>query len=489
MGKTLDFLLGRNSKKTSKLKTLLGLNVSRLAILRNHRQVRQAQSRGDVAQLLQLGDIDRALLRVEHVIKEQNMLQVFVMIEGYCHLIRERDVLLEHQRECPEELREAISSLIFAGSRCGDLPELQSARCIFASKFGKEFTVAATELRNNCGVNPKMVQKLSTRQPSLENRQRVMKEIAAEKGIKLDFGEASAEVPQEDPNLNQRRNQSQPVVNLSSDTTHKLSELDREENLSLGGRQRYKDVVSAAQAAFESAAYAAAAARAAVELSRSESQERDSSDQGEPDSGRRAEFYEQSRDEDETLGGVRDDVKIHTVQSYGSESEEEIPKKKLIEKSRAWLERSSSSSSSDSTEPPLLDKNKASNEPGSPGPKGKEILFDKSDSETEMDWNLGAKPSRMGDLASDEGLPDRQRVTNRRPAYLRKAGTFNVNDSLHEEIGKVGLGSRNEDNTGMNHSDAGSQPESVPLDPADNLPLRYSNVWKKAVSMRTRRGF
>ncbi|XP_010926145.1 uncharacterized protein [Elaeis guineensis] len=487
MGKTLDFLLGRNSRKTSKIKTLLGLNVARLAILRNHRQVRQAQSRGDVAQLLQLGDIDRALLRVEHVIKEQNMLEVFVMIEGYCHLIIERTVFLEHQRECPEELREAISSLIFAGSRCGDLPELQSARCIFASKFGKEFTTAATELRNNCGVNPKMVQKLSTRQPSLENRQRVMKEIAAQKGIKLDFGEASAEVPQEDPNLNQRRNQSQPVVNLSSDTTHKLSELDREENLSLGGREQYKDVVSAAEAAFESAAYAAAAARAAVELSRSESQV--SGDPGEPDSGRRTEAYEQRRDEDETLGGVIDDVKMHPVHSYSSESEEEIPMKNPRAKSRTWLERSSSSSSSDSTEPPLLDKNKASNELGSPGPKGKEIVFDTSDSETEMDRNLGAKPLRKSDLASDERLFDKQRVTNLRPAYLRKAATFNVKDSLYEEIGKVGLGSRNEDNTALNHPDAGSQTEIVPMDPAGKVPLRYSNAWKKAVSMRTRRGF
>ncbi|XP_008781099.1 uncharacterized protein LOC103700966 [Phoenix dactylifera] len=479
MGKTLDFLLGRGSRKTSKLKTLLGLTVYRLAILRNCRRVRYAQARGDVAQILQLGDIDRALLRVELVIKEQNMLEAFVMIEGCCHLITERLVLLEHQRECPEELREAISSLIFAGSRCGDLPELQSARCIFASKFGKEFATAAAELRNNCGVNPKMVQKLSTRQPSLENREKVMKEIAAEKGIKLDFGEPSSEVPEEDPSLNQRRNQSQPMVNLPSDTTHKLSELDRGENLSLGGRRQYEDVVSAAQAAFESAAYAAVAARAAVELSRSETQGKVP---GEPDS--------------ETLAGVGDDAKIHPVRRYSSdpvrryssESEEETPTKIPREKSKTWLERSSSSSSSDSAEAPspLQDINKASNELGSPRPKGKEILLDKSGSETEEDRNFGAKPLPMSDLDTDEGLSDKQPVSNLRPAYRRKPRRNNVNDSLHEEMDNLGLRSRNEHNTAMHYSDAGSETE---MDPAGKLPMRHSFVWKKAVSMRTRRGF
>lgn len=60
-------------------------------------------------------------------------------------------------RVCPEELKEAISSLIYAASRCGEFPELQELRVIFTSRFGKEFTARAVELRNNCGVNPKVV--------------------------------------------------------------------------------------------------------------------------------------------------------------------------------------------------------------------------------------------------------------------------------------------------------------------------------------------
>jgi len=37
-------------------------------------------------------------LQVEHVIKEQNMLDVFVMIESYCNLLIERINLIEQER-------------------------------------------------------------------------------------------------------------------------------------------------------------------------------------------------------------------------------------------------------------------------------------------------------------------------------------------------------------------------------------------------------
>jgi hypothetical protein len=51
------------------------------------------------------------------------------------------------------DLKEAISSLIFASPRCSDLPELLQIRQLFAAKYGKEFAAAAAELRPDCGVN------------------------------------------------------------------------------------------------------------------------------------------------------------------------------------------------------------------------------------------------------------------------------------------------------------------------------------------------
>ncbi|KAJ8475939.1 hypothetical protein OPV22_019666 [Ensete ventricosum] len=305
MGKKLDVLLGRKSRQMSKLKTLLGLTLSRLAVLRNRRQVRCNQARTDVAQLLQLGQVDRALLRVEHVIREQNMVDVFVMSEHYCRLLIERSVLLDH-KECQEELREAISSLCFAASRCVELPELDKARGIFSSRYGKELVSAAVELRNNCRVNPKMIQKLSTRQPSLEIRQRVTKEIAAETGINLlefhdPYSSSSSEVAGGDPPVNLVQEQ----------------QLESDENLSMRTPRKYEDVASAAKDAFEAAAFAAAAARAAVELCRSESQGRGSDPDDE--SGGRSRT-EEVVEEPKAAAGVENSGD----QIRSSDSEEEI---------------------------------------------------------------------------------------------------------------------------------------------------------------------
>nr|GMD77146.1 Spindle pole body protein [Ipomoea batatas]GME13395.1 Spindle pole body protein [Ipomoea batatas]GME19933.1 Spindle pole body protein [Ipomoea batatas] len=261
MGKRIDALLGRGSLKSAKLKATSNLAISRLAVLKNQRQAKCSIARSDVLQLLNLGQHDRALLRVEHVIKEQNMLDVFVIVEGYCNLLTERINQLEHEKVCPDELREAISSLIFAATRCGEFPELQELRAIFTAKFGKEFTARAVELRNNCGVNPKMIQKLSTRMPSHETRLKVLKEIAKENDIVLQLEESTTDL--------EEATKEEKGVDSKEDHHRIPNPPMLDEDGAVKGK--YKDVADAAQAAFESAAYAAAAARAAVELSRSES--------------------------------------------------------------------------------------------------------------------------------------------------------------------------------------------------------------------------
>uniref|UniRef100_A0A0E0KI32 Uncharacterized protein n=1 Tax=Oryza punctata TaxID=4537 RepID=A0A0E0KI32_ORYPU len=288
MGRTLDVLLGRTTKQTARLKSMLGLAVTRLGVLRGHRQVRCAQARGDVEQLLRLGHPDRALLRAEQVIREQNTLDAFLMLEAYCNLITERAALVDSHRECPDELREAAAGLIYAAVRCGDVPELQEVKRLMAAKFGREFVSAAAELRSGCGINAKIVQKLSTKQPSLESRQMVLQEIAAEKGIAGVVHVVHEPSSHEDSSLSHRRRR-------HDDERHRVHQpqVDLEEE----GSSRYRNVEAAAQAAFESAATAAAAAKAAMELSRGESR-------GPDDDRRRPGGVQVDRaDEDNLAGG------------------------------------------------------------------------------------------------------------------------------------------------------------------------------------------
>lgn len=58
-----------------------------------------------------------------------------------------------YPRNCPIDLKEAISSVIFASPRCADIPELMDVRKHFTAKYGKEFVSAAVELRPDCGVS------------------------------------------------------------------------------------------------------------------------------------------------------------------------------------------------------------------------------------------------------------------------------------------------------------------------------------------------
>lgn len=277
MGKKIDALLGRTFR-TSKFKPAISLAISRISVLKNQRRARMSVAQSDVIELLKLGHQKRALIRVEQLIKEQNMLDVFVMIEGYCHLLTERLNLVENERGCPEELEEAVSSLIYASTRCGEFPELQELRAMFTSRFGREFTVSAVDLRNNCRVNSKVVAKLSTRRPNLESRMKVLKEIASENDINLQDEEESSITTEKNFNAEQNHSRfDQPIISGAKFEEISPIFLENKENVedSMKAKIKYRDVADAAQAAFESAACAADAARAAVELSRSASHDPD----------------------------------------------------------------------------------------------------------------------------------------------------------------------------------------------------------------------
>ncbi|XP_058193951.1 uncharacterized protein LOC131310773 [Rhododendron vialii] len=340
MGKKLDALLGRRHLNKSKFKALVKLAVYRLAVLKSQRRARCSIARADVVQLLDLGHHDRALHRVEPVIKEQNTLDAFVMIEGYCHLLLDRIELIQEERSrvCPEELKEAVSSLVYAARKCGQFPELQEMRMIFTSRFGKEFVTCAIELTNNCRVHPTMIWKLSTRPPSLENRLSVLKEIASEKNIVLQNEEESSAATEEKFKTEQKQNDPESTA-ISGGSKHRnglrnlVNEIESMEGLlvSLKGTRKYEDVTDAAEEAFKSAAYAAAAARAAVELSRSESH--DPADQNSSDSvtdEKNLKKFKIQNTEENNLRRTKDQNnvigfgKVHPIQRYHSDSEDEI---------------------------------------------------------------------------------------------------------------------------------------------------------------------
>ncbi|XP_021296612.1 uncharacterized protein LOC110425865 [Herrania umbratica] len=498
MGRKLDALLGRNFK-ASKFKTLAKLAVSRIAILKNQHQVRFSHARSDVIDLLNLGHQERALLRVEHVIKEQNLVDALTIMESYFYLLIERVMLIQKNKECPDELKEATSSLMFASSRCGEFPELLHIRGVVSSTFGKEFVARAVELRNNCSVHPKIVQKLSTRQPSLESKLKVLKEIASERGIALHLEVDSPVVVEEEMDVNEKQNES--TANKSAnldDPEHKYTaiELPREMNLdeklseSIKARKKYRDVAAAAQEAFESAAYAAAAARAAVELSRTESQDFDPDDEsgsthkkGGPSLKKGAFYDSDASAAPEFQGNASSDgiehsnnelgfEKIHPIDNYSSESEgEDVTKNnnglELNEieeiEQRVWIERALSTSSSDSDVDISTEKKLSSDQLRQNEHLGNELAIDLVNNDREKEKDETQRP-KSHDLSS----------TNNLSSSTNEDQNIRQNEEFNKDESKFPYQSPNLTNTQS-------------LNFVEQLHSKHSHIDRKWVSMRTRR--
>ncbi|CAK9153669.1 unnamed protein product [Ilex paraguariensis] len=386
------------------------------------------------------------------------MLAVFELIEGYCVLVVDRVNLVEHEKVCPDELKEAVSSLIYAATRCGDLPELQEIRTVFTSRFGKEFVTRAVELRNNCGVSHKMIQKLSTRTPSLENRLKVLKEIASENNIVLQIEEFSSETTEvlEKSDAEQKQDQPKPdpPAHSSSPKLEDNMPIWPEESVSVDGfsnsmdtRRKYRDVADAAQAAFESAAYAAAAARAAVELSRSESHDPD--DPNSPNMQQRKvagiamkpklQTGEEDESRIENLNIGLPSEKVHPIHNYLSESEDAETwigtksGKSIQAKNEAELNRSVSSSSSDSADNAFKGTKFPSYFEDQSKPFGTGIDFDGSDDEIntveheELSERSGAKDYYTSHnhfpLSSQAGLEEKSGPGNPKPHFAEGSRT------------------------------------------------------------------
>ncbi|OEL21246.1 IST1-like protein [Dichanthelium oligosanthes] len=170
--------------KPDKCKTSLRMAVARIKLLRNRKEVQVRQMRREVSQLLEANQDMTARIRVEHVIREEKMMQAYDLIEVYCELIVARLSIIDSQKTCPIDLKEAIASVIFASMRCSDVTELADVRKHFTSKYGKEFAAAALEVRPDSGVNRLVIEKLSAGAPDVQTKIKTLSSIAEEHNIK-----------------------------------------------------------------------------------------------------------------------------------------------------------------------------------------------------------------------------------------------------------------------------------------------------------------
>ncbi|KAJ0908261.1 putative vacuolar protein sorting-associated protein Ist1 [Helianthus annuus] len=85
------------------------------------------------------------------------MVATYDLIEIYCEFIVGRLPIIESQKTCPVDLKEAVTSVICAAPRCSDISELYDVRKQFTAKYVKDFVSAAIELHPDCGVSRMLV--------------------------------------------------------------------------------------------------------------------------------------------------------------------------------------------------------------------------------------------------------------------------------------------------------------------------------------------
>ncbi|XP_028807909.1 uncharacterized protein LOC114762570 [Neltuma alba] len=172
----LDILFGWS--KASKCKKVIKRARCRLKLLKNKRQAIARQSREDAAELIKCGHQESAVNRVEQLIKDETLSGAYELLDHFCEFILTQLSYIRRHKDCPNDINEAVSSLIFASARIGDLPELFVIRKLFGQRYGQRFATTAVELVPGNLVNKQLIESLSLKSVPYDVKYRVVDEIA-----------------------------------------------------------------------------------------------------------------------------------------------------------------------------------------------------------------------------------------------------------------------------------------------------------------------
>ncbi|GER48361.1 regulator of Vps4 activity in the MVB pathway protein [Striga asiatica] len=115
--------------------------------------------------------------QAEGLLVEMNLTSCYEFVDQCCEHISKNVSAMDKQKECPEECREAVSSLMFAAARFADMPELRELRTLFSERYGNSL---------DCFINKEFSEKMRSWLPSKESKLQLLQEIAAESGLDWD---------------------------------------------------------------------------------------------------------------------------------------------------------------------------------------------------------------------------------------------------------------------------------------------------------------
>ncbi|XP_074310291.1 uncharacterized protein LOC141646216 [Silene latifolia] len=171
----LDFLFGW--RKASKCKKLIKRTQCRLKLLKSKRLAVTRLLKEDIAQLLKNEHEEIAMKKLGQLYVDEKVLSIYEMLTTFSEFILLNLSYIRRHKDIPNDINEAISTLIFASARIGDLPELGLIRKLFTERYGKRFVTAATELYPGNLVNSLVKEKFTSQSVPEDVRNRMVDEI------------------------------------------------------------------------------------------------------------------------------------------------------------------------------------------------------------------------------------------------------------------------------------------------------------------------
>ncbi|XP_078344428.1 IST1 homolog isoform X1 [Oculina patagonica] len=166
-----------------KLKVNLKLAINRLKLLEKKKTELAQKARREIADYINNGKEERARIRVEHIIREDYLVEAMEMLELYCDLLLARFGLIETQQYCDEGMVEAVTTLMWSAPRLqSDVQELRVISDQLGLKYGKKFAHEAS-INSNETVNKRLILKLSPQPPPKTLVENYLIEIARSHGV------------------------------------------------------------------------------------------------------------------------------------------------------------------------------------------------------------------------------------------------------------------------------------------------------------------
>ena len=145
-------MLGFDATKT---KVQLKLALNRLNLAQKKKAAINQNMRRDIAMLIKDGKVESARVRVEHIIREDFLIEALELLELYADTLLARFGLVTAMKDMDVGISEPIHALVYAAPRV-DIVELVVVRDQLIKKYGKDLVERTNGHALEC-VNPRVL--------------------------------------------------------------------------------------------------------------------------------------------------------------------------------------------------------------------------------------------------------------------------------------------------------------------------------------------